>query len=93
MCPASTHIYREQIVPHGFDYFVGSVHFVGTDGEGMPWEIDESAERFAAGLAGGWDGDVRRAFEQYFALQRADGRHAGRRDRRAYGQDEDVELR
>ncbi len=54
-----------------FDYFVGSVHFVGTDGEGMPWEIDESAERFAAGLAGGWDGDVRRAFERYFALQRA----------------------
>jgi histidinol-phosphatase (PHP family) len=62
---------REQIFPHGFDYFVGSVHFVGTDEEGMPWEIDESAERFASGLAGGWDGDVRRAFEHYYALQRA----------------------
>lgn len=62
---------RARIFPQGFDYFVGSVHFVGTDGEGMPWEIDESAERFAAGLAGGWGGDVRRAFEEYFALQRA----------------------
>lgn len=62
---------RERIFPHGFDYFVGSVHFVGTDGAGMPWEIDESAERFASGLAGGWGGDVRRAFEEYFALQRA----------------------
>jgi histidinol-phosphatase (PHP family) len=62
---------REHIFPHNFDYFVGSVHFVGTDGAGMPWEIDESAERFASGLVGGWDGDVRRAFERYFALQRA----------------------
>jgi histidinol-phosphatase (PHP family) len=36
----------------------------------MPWEIDDSAARFAAGLEGGWQGDVRRAFEAYFALQR-----------------------
>jgi histidinol-phosphatase (PHP family) len=62
---------RERIFPHGFDYFVSSVHFVGTDGAGMPWEIDESAARFASGLAGGWGGDVRRAFEHYYALQRA----------------------
>jgi len=61
---------RERILPHHFDYFVGSVHFVGMDERGMPWEIDESAERFAAGLEGGWQGDVRRAFERYFALQR-----------------------
>ena len=69
--PGLEAFYREQIFPHDFDYFVGSVHFVGTDGEGMSWEIDASAERFAAGLNGGWHGDVRRAFEEYFALQRA----------------------
>ncbi len=68
--PGMDAFYRAQIFPHNFDYFVGSVHFVGTDEQGMPWEIDESAERFAAGLAGGWGGDVRRAFEEYFALQR-----------------------
>ncbi|MHB8648131.1 MAG: histidinol-phosphatase [Thermomicrobiales bacterium] len=69
--PGLDAFYRERIFPHNFDYFVGSVHFVGTDDQGMPWEIDESAERFAAGLAGGWHGDVRRAFEEYFRLQRA----------------------
>lgn len=69
--PGFDDFYRTEILPHGFDYFVGSVHFVGTDEAGMPWEIDESAPRFANGLAGGWDGDVRRAFEAYFALQRA----------------------
>jgi histidinol-phosphatase (PHP family) len=69
--PGLDAFYREQILPHGFDYFVGSVHFVGDDGTGMPWEIDNSAERFAAGLTGGFDGDVRGAFERYFALQRA----------------------
>ena len=84
---------REQILPHGFDYFVGSVHFVGTDGEGMPWEIDESAERFASGLEGGWGGDVRRAFEALFRLAARNGRHARRRHRRPHGQDQDVELR
>ncbi len=69
--PGLDGLYREQIFPHHFDYFVGSVHFVDTDGDGMPWEIDNSAERFAAGLAGGFRGDVRRAFARYFALQRA----------------------
>jgi len=59
---------REQIFPHRFDYFVGSVHFVGTDGQGMPWEIDDSAERFAAGLAGGWKGDGGGAVEGSIAL-------------------------
>lgn len=69
--PGMDAFYRTEIVPHDFDYFVGSVHFVGTDGEGMPWEIDLSAERFASGLERGHGGDVRAAFEQYFALQRA----------------------
>jgi len=68
--PGMGAFYREQIFPHNFDYFVGSVHFVGTDDQGMPWEIDNSAERFASGLAVGWHGDVRSAFTEYFALQR-----------------------
>jgi histidinol-phosphatase (PHP family) len=47
--------YEQRILPYGFEYFVGSVHYVGTDGVGVPWCIDETADRFA---------------EQYFALQR-----------------------
>src|SRR5215471_10751358 len=62
--------YEQRILPWGFDYFVGSVHYVGTDGVGVPWCIDETADRFAEGLEGGYEGDVRRAIETYFALQR-----------------------
>ncbi len=62
--------YAREILPWGFDYFVGSVHYAGTDGAGIPWCVDESAERFADGLATGYGGDIRRALETYFALQR-----------------------
>lgn len=62
--------YDREILPHGFDYFVGSVHYVGTDGAGAPWCIDETAERFAQGLETGYDNNIRRAVETYFRLQR-----------------------
>lgn len=62
--------YAREILPWGFDYFVGSVHYAGTDGAGVPWCVDESAERFADGLTSGYGGDIRRALETYFALQR-----------------------
>lgn len=62
--------YTREILPHRFDYFVGSVHYAGVDGADVPWCIDESAARFADGLATGYDGDIRRALETYFALQR-----------------------
>lgn len=68
--PGMDDFYRKEILPHGFDYFVGSVHFVTEDADGLPWEIDHSAERFASGLESAFHGDVRRAFEEYFALQR-----------------------
>ncbi len=62
--------YAREILPHGFDYFVGSVHYAGVDGDGVPWCVDETAERFAVGLETGYGGDIRRALETYFALQR-----------------------
>lgn len=68
--PGLAAYYHERILPFGFDYFVGSVHYVGTDGVGVPWCVDESARRFAEGLESGYGGDVRRAVEAYFALQR-----------------------
>lgn len=68
--PGLERYYAERILPYGFDYFVGSVHYVGTDGVGVPWCVDESAQRFAEGLESGYDGDVRRALTEYFALQR-----------------------
>lgn len=62
--------YEREILPHGFDYFVGSVHYAGVDGDGVPWCVDEPGGRFAEGLQSGYGGDIRRALETYFALQR-----------------------
>jgi histidinol-phosphatase (PHP family) len=62
--------YEQRIRVFGFDYFVGSVHYVGTDDVGVPWCIDETADRFAEGLGRRYNGDVRPAIEEYFALQR-----------------------
>lgn len=62
--------YEQRIRAWGFQYFVGSVHYVGTDGVGVPWCIDETADRFVEGLETGYEGDVRAAIEEYFALQR-----------------------
>lgn len=68
--PGLSEWYAREILPHRFDYFVGSVHYAGADGDGVPWCVDESAARFAAGLASGYGGDIRRALETFFALQR-----------------------
>ncbi len=68
--PGLQEYYRTTLQPHGFDYFVGSVHYVGTDGAGVPWCVDESAARFAEGLESGYGGDIRRAVEKYYGLQR-----------------------
>jgi histidinol-phosphatase (PHP family) len=55
----------------GFDYFIGSVHFVGNDPQtGAPWEFDAGPDAFARGLNGWYGGDFRRLAEDFFALER-----------------------
>ena len=52
----------------GFDYCLGSVHFLGRDDQGMPWPLDESDGRFAALLAARYGGDIRALVEDYYRL-------------------------
>ncbi len=52
----------------GFDYYIGSVHFVGNDPDGAPWEFDAGPEQFARGLNGWYGGDIRRLVEDFYAI-------------------------
>ncbi|MBA3825110.1 MAG: histidinol-phosphatase [Ktedonobacterales bacterium] len=59
------------ILTKGFDYFIGSVHFVGTDPHtGDPWEFDAGPDHFAAGLNDWYEGDFRRLAEDFYAIAR-----------------------
>lgn len=54
----------------GFDYFIGSVHFVGDAPDGTPWEFDAGPEAFARGLNGWYEGDIRKLVEDFYTLAR-----------------------
>ena len=61
----------------GFEYCLGSVHFLGRDDDGMPWPLDESDERFAALLAARYGGDIRILVEHYYRLIAGLGSYPG----------------
>ncbi len=48
------------------DYSIGSVHFVDTFEDGMPWEIDGPLMTFEKGLEEIFGNDIRRVLEKYF---------------------------
>ncbi len=50
----------------GFDYRLGSVHFVGKTEKGRPWQLDDSASSFEAGIERLYGGDVRALVEAYY---------------------------
>jgi histidinol-phosphatase (PHP family) len=63
--------YTATLVPLAFDYFIGSVHFVGNDPySGLPWEFDAGLDTFLRGLNDWYEGDFRRLAEDYYALAR-----------------------
>jgi histidinol-phosphatase (PHP family) len=62
--------FARTILPRGFDYFIGSVHFVGNDPDGAPWEFDAGPDSFARGLEGWYGGDIRRLVEDFYAIAR-----------------------
>jgi len=63
--------FQQHIVPLGFDYFIGSVHFVGNDPHtGIPWEIDEGPDEVRRGLEDWYGNDIRRLVEDFYALER-----------------------
>jgi histidinol-phosphatase (PHP family) len=49
------------------DYSIGSVHFVDTFEDGVPWEIDGPVLIFEKGLQEIFDNDIRKVLERYFA--------------------------
>ncbi len=51
----------------GFDYRIGSVHFVGRTEVGLPWQMDDSPASFALGLEEQFGGDIRALVAAYFA--------------------------
>lgn len=68
--PECMDFFHEQVLPLGFDYLIGSVHYVEREPGGDFWPIDESSERFEAGLANQWKGDAKRMVNAYYALLR-----------------------
>jgi histidinol-phosphatase (PHP family) len=52
------------------DFCVGSVHYVGLNQHGQPWEIDGSSVEFLACLAQHHDHNIKAVIEQYYGLIR-----------------------
>ncbi|MEZ4904948.1 MAG: histidinol-phosphatase [Spirosomataceae bacterium] len=52
------------------DYCVGSVHYVGLNQLGQPWEIDGSSVEFLGCLDTQYRGDIRTVIQKYYGLIR-----------------------
>ncbi len=52
------------------DYCVGSVHYVGLNQFGQPWEIDGSSVEFLECLDTLYGGDIRTVIQKYYAIIR-----------------------
>jgi histidinol-phosphatase (PHP family) len=57
---------EEMLSPFAFDYLIGSVHFVGTDQDGLPSAYDLSRSGFERGLQELFDGDISRLVAAYY---------------------------
>lgn len=59
--------YQTMVIPHGFDYFIGSVHHIGIDPvNGDPWEFDDGPEHFEAGWQEIYSGNFRKMAEEFY---------------------------
>ncbi len=57
---------RREILDLGFDFTVGSVHFVRTMADGQPWPLDLTADLFDRLLREEFGGDIRPLSEEYY---------------------------
>lgn len=69
--PALRDFNRDRVLAAGFDYAIGSIHYLDADDDGRPWPLDLTERRFAALLAARYAGDIRRLVEGYYALNAA----------------------
>lgn len=67
--PALRAFNRDRVLPLGFDYGIGSIHYLGDGGD--LWPLDLSAGRFDALLQARYGGDIRRLVEEYYDLNAA----------------------
>ena len=69
--PGIQDYYATTIATKGFDYYIGSVHFVGNEpATGVPWEFDAGPENFARGLQDWYGGNFRQLAEDFYAIAR-----------------------
>jgi histidinol-phosphatase (PHP family) len=68
--PGMIDIYDPLLESLPLDFTVGSVHFVGTYENGVPWEIDGRHQRFLDGLENIYAGDIQYVIKKYYALVR-----------------------
>jgi len=69
--------FNADVLAHGFDYTVGSIHFQQIDDTGEPWPLDYSATRFAELLRARYNGDIRALVEEHYTLIAALGDYPG----------------
>jgi histidinol-phosphatase (PHP family) len=65
--PEETGVIKRWTEELNLDYSIGSVHFVDTFEDGLPWEIDGPVAIFEKGLKEIFDNDIRQVLERYFA--------------------------
>ena len=56
--------------PHLLDYSIGSVHYVGNNQLGQPWEIDGNSGEFLNCLDSAYDSNIQAVIEKYYGLIR-----------------------
>jgi histidinol-phosphatase (PHP family) len=61
---------RQQVLSLGWDYVIGSIHYLGYEPDGHRWSLDLDLETFQRGLYGQYRGDIRRVADGYFATVR-----------------------
>ncbi|MDR7419577.1 MAG: histidinol-phosphatase [Armatimonadota bacterium] len=62
---------EEMLAPFRFDYLIGSVHFAGTDADGIPSAYDLSQGGFERGLQELFGGAIERMVRAYYARVRS----------------------
>jgi histidinol-phosphatase (PHP family) len=61
---------KEKVLALGWDYVIGSIHYLGHEPDGQYWSVDVGRETLERGLQTIYGGDVRRYCDHYYATAR-----------------------
>lgn len=61
---------RDRVLSRGWDYVIGSIHYLGREPDGQYWSVDLSREVFERGLDSLYNGDARRYVDHYLSTLR-----------------------